>query len=65
MQAFNACIDDEAAEFLSDMAGGDARSALNAVELGILSTERSEDGKIHITLPVAEECIQKRAIRYD
>ena len=65
MGAFNACIDDDAADFLSDMAGGDARNALNAVELGVLSTDRSEDGKIHITLPVAEECIQKRAIRYD
>lgn len=66
MGAFNACIDDDAVDFLSDMAGGDARSALNAVELGILSTERDEaDGQVHITLSVAEECIQKRAIRYD
>lgn len=66
MGAFDACIEEDAVEFLSDMAGGDARNALNAVELGILSTERdSEDGKIHITLEVAEECIQKRAIRYD
>jgi putative ATPase len=65
MGAFNACIDDDAAEFLSDAAGGDARNALNAVELGILSTDRGEDGKIHLTLAVAEECIQKRAIRYD
>lgn len=52
-------------EFLADMAGGDARSALNAVELGIMTTDRSEDGKIHITLDVAQECIQKRAVRYD
>ncbi len=66
MGAFNACIDDDAVDFLSDMAGGDARSALNAIELGILSTERDEaDGRVHITLSVAEECIQKRAIRYD
>lgn len=66
MGAFDACIEDDAVEFLSDIAGGDARNALNAVELGILSTERDpEDGKIHITLGVAEECIQKRAIRYD
>jgi putative ATPase len=65
MGAYNACIDDDAVEFLSDAADGDARNALNAVELGILSTEKSEDGKIHITLQVAEECIQKRAIRYD
>ncbi len=65
MGAFNACIDDDAADFLSDMAGGDARNALNAVELGILSSEPLDDGKIHITLAVAEECIQRRAIRYD
>ena len=39
MGAFNACIDDDAVEFLSDMSEGDARSALNAVELGVLSSE--------------------------
>ena len=65
MGAFQACIDEDALDFLSDMADGDARSALNAVELGVLSSEPSEDGKIHLTLAVAEECIQKRAIRYD
>lgn len=65
MGAFNAYIDDDAAEFLSDMAGGDARNALNAVELGVLSSEPEEDGRIHITLQTAEECIQKRYIRYD
>ncbi len=65
MGAFNVCIDDDATDFLSDMAGGDARSALNAVELGVLSSEPESDGKIHITLSVAEECIQKRSIRYD
>lgn len=65
MGAYSAVIDDDAEDFLADMAAGDARSALNAIELGVLSTERSDDGKIHITLEVAEECIQKRAIRYD
>ena len=65
MGAFDADIDEDAEDFLSDMASGDARNALNAIELGVLSTERSDDGRIHITLPVAEECIQKRAIRYD
>jgi putative ATPase len=65
MGAYNAVIDGEALDFLSDVANGDARSALNAVELGVLTTERSEDGKIHITLDVASECIQKRVIRYD
>lgn len=65
MGAYDAVIDEEAAEFLADMAGGDARAALNAIELGVLTTGRSEDGKIHITLDVAAECIQKRAVRYD
>ncbi len=65
MGSYNAVIDEEALDFLADMAGGDARNALNAVELGILTTPRSEDGKIHLTLEVASECIQKRVVRYD
>ena len=65
MGSYDAVIDEEAANFLADVCGGDARMALNAIELGILTTERSEDGKIHITLQVAEQCIQKRAARYD
>lgn len=66
MGSYRADIDDDALEFLADIAGGDARNALNAIELGILTTERSkEDGKIHITLDVAQECIQKRVVRYD
>ena len=62
---YRADITEEALDFLSDIANGDARSALNAIELGVLTTDRSEDGLIHITLPVAEQCIQKRAVRYD
>ena len=58
-------IDEEALEFLADISGGDARTALNAIELGMLTTERSPDGKIHITIEVAQECIQKRTLRYD
>lgn len=65
MGAYNAVIDEEAEEFLADIAGGDARAALNAVELGVLTTSPGEDGKIHITLDVASECIQKRVVRYD
>lgn len=65
MGSYHAEIEEDALEFLADMAGGDARSALNAVELGILTTPRSPDGKIHITLDVASECIQKRVVRYD
>lgn len=65
MGAYGAVIDEDALDFLADISGGDARHALNAIELGIMSTGRSEDGKIHITLDVAQECIQKRAARYD
>ena len=65
MGSYNAVLDEDALEFLADMAGGDARSALNAIELGILTTPRASDGKIHITLDVASECIQKRVVRYD
>lgn len=65
MGTFHAEISDDALEFLADLSGGDARSALNAVELGILTTERSGDGIIHLTLDVASECIQKRVVRYD
>ena len=63
--AYDAVIDDDALEFLADVANGDARAALTAIELGVLTTERSADGKIHITLAVASECIQKRVVKYD
>ena len=65
MGSYNAVIEEDALEFLADLSGGDARHALNAIELGVMTTERSSDGKIHITLDVAQECIQKRAVRYD
>ena len=65
MGSYGAVIEEDALEFLADISGGDARNALNAVELGILTTERSADGKIHLTLDVASECIQKRVVRYD
>ncbi|MDE7334446.1 MAG: replication-associated recombination protein A [Lachnospiraceae bacterium] len=65
MGSYDAVLDEGAMEFLADIAGGDARHALNAIELGIMTTNRSQDGKIHITLEVAQECIQKRAVRYD
>ena len=65
MGSYGGEITDEAADFLADACGGDARAALNAVELGILTTERGPDGKILIDLDVAQECIQKRAVGYD
>ena len=65
MGSFGAEIEEDALEFLADISGGDARNALNAIELAILTTKRGEDGKIRITLDVASECIQKRVVRYD
>ena len=62
---YKAKIEEDALEFLADMAGGDARAALNAIELGVLTTKRSEDGWIHIDLETASQCIQKRVVRYD
>ena len=63
--AYHAYIDEDALEFLADVANGDARAALNAIELGVLTTDPDVDGRIHITLAVASECIQKRVVRYD
>lgn len=63
--SYDAVLEEDALEFLADIAGGDARAALNAIELGVLTTERSADGKIHIDLAAASECIQKRVVRYD
>ena len=65
MGSYNAVIEEEALDFLADAAGGDARLALNAVELGVMTTQRTEDGKIHIDLDTASECIQKRVVLYD
>ena len=65
MGSFHAQIEEDALEFLADLSGGDARSALNALELGVLTTERGADGIIHITVEVASECIQKRVVNYD
>ena len=65
MGNYEATITEEALEFLSDISNGDARNALNAIELGVLTTERNAEGNIVITLEVAQECIQKRVLRYD
>lgn len=65
MAVYNARITDDAIDFLADAAGGDARNALNAVELGVLTTKPDENGVINITLDVASECIQRKALKYD
>lgn len=65
MGVYGAAIEEDVAEFLAQIANGDARTALNAVELGVLTTDPSEDGVIHITIEVAQQCVQKRVLRYD
>lgn len=65
MGIYNGVIDDDAVMFLAEISNGDARTALNAVELGILTTDPAQDSKIHITLEVAQQCVQKRALKYD
>ncbi|MBQ4479427.1 MAG: AAA family ATPase [Victivallales bacterium] len=58
-------LDDEALAHLANVANGDARAALNALELAVETTAPDEDGAIHLTLSVAEESIQHRAVLYD
>lgn len=65
MGSYHPVLHEDAAEFLADLSGGDARSALNALELAVLTTPKDADGQIHVTLDVAQECIQRRAVRYD
>lgn len=63
--SFDVVLEEEAEDFLADISGGDARAALNAIELGVLTTNPGADGKVHIDLDTASECIQKRVVRYD
>ncbi|MGN0292777.1 MAG: replication-associated recombination protein A [Lachnospiraceae bacterium] len=65
MGSFSPVLDEDACRFLAEVSGGDARMALNAVELAVLTTPQDENRQIHITLQVAEECIQRKAVRYD
>ena len=58
-------VTEDALDFLADVSNGDARNALNAIELGALTTAPGDDGFIHIDMEVASQCIQKRNIRYD
>lgn len=62
---YHAEINEEALEYLAMRACGDARSALNAIELAVMTSKRDEDGKIMITVKVLEECMQKKALVYD
>jgi putative ATPase len=61
----NVTIDPDAVDHLVEVANGDARGVLNALELAVETTPPAPDGTIHITLAVAEESIQRRAVLYD
>ena len=65
MGLYRPLLDEDAADFMADLAGGDARAALNALELAVLTTPPDTDGRIHITAEVAGECIRSRVVRYD
>lgn len=62
---YNASITPDARRFLAEATKGDAREALNALELGVLTTDADESGKRELNLAVLQECIQKKALRYD
>ncbi len=62
---FNVLLDDAAARHLATVSDGDGRKCLNALEIAARTTPPGPDGVIHITLPVAEESIQKKAVVYD
>ncbi|MEA5084523.1 MAG: AAA family ATPase [Lachnospiraceae bacterium] len=62
---FDIKAEEKAVKFLADVANGDARAALNAIELAVLTTDKDDKGVINITLEVAQECIQKRALNYE
>lgn len=64
-EAENAVIDEDAAQHLITQSNGDSRKMLNAAELAFVTTQADKKGKKHITLEIAEECIQKRHLRYD
>jgi len=63
--AYNAKITEDALEHLINVGSGDARTALNALELAVLTTKQNEAGELVIDIDVAEDCIQKRAVHYD
>ena len=58
-------IDDAALRYLANVSNGDARMALNAIELAVITSELNSEGKIHIDLTTIEECVQRKAVRFD
>ncbi len=63
--ALNAQIDSDALSFLSSISDGDARHALTALEIAVLSTQPNQNGAVELTLNTIQECVQRRMVRYD
>lgn len=63
--SYSVSVDDNAMDHFAQGCGGDVRSALNALELAVLSTKESSDGTIRITRETAEECLQKKSYTHD
>ena len=61
----NCVMDDDACAFLAEICDGDARHALTALEIAVLSTPPDTDGTLHITLGIMEECVQRHHVNYD
>ena len=63
--AYNLIADEDAIKYLSEISNGDARIALNAIELAAVTSDLESDGHIHITINTIEECVQRKAITFD
>lgn len=61
----NVNIEDDALEFLSEISGGDARIALNALELAVLTSYEADAGELTLNIDIVSECVQKKAIKFD
>ncbi|MBC2104357.1 replication-associated recombination protein A [Listeria booriae] len=62
---YDVVLDSDVKTHLATASNGDVRSALNALELAVISSEPDDDGKVHVTLDVAEECLQRKSLAHD
>ncbi|MBC2158979.1 replication-associated recombination protein A [Listeria booriae] len=62
---YDVVLDSDAKTHLATASNGDVRSALNALELAVISSEPDDDGKVQVTLEVAEECLQRKSLAHD
>ncbi|MBC1563773.1 replication-associated recombination protein A [Listeria booriae] len=62
---YDVVLESDAKTHLATASNGDVRSALNALELAVISSEPDDDGKVHVTIEVAEECLQRKSLAHD